>query len=184
VPTQHRWKGVDGEQQRSLVQNNYQAIFEYLFHALDGDYPFHAIAHRVVHGGIDFSQPTLIDVQVLSQLQKTIPLAPLHNPACIAGIETALRHHPKLPQVAVFDTTFHQTMPEHAYRYAVAERLYCDFDVRRFGFRGISHAYLAQQTADKNIRLDIRNSGPAILVIAVNEELEIARQAFALLGRQ
>jgi len=147
-PTQYHWKGINGEQHISLVQNDYKAIFEYVFHALDGDYSFHAIAHRVVHGGIDFSQPTLIDAQILSQLHKTIPLAPLHNPACIAGIETALSYHPELSQVAVFDTAFHQTMPEHAYRYAITERLYRDFDVRRFGFHGISHAYLTQKSAE------------------------------------
>jgi len=147
-PTLHRWQTVDGEQQLSLVQDNHKAIFEYLFQTLGGDFPIHVIAHRVVHGGINFTQPTLINARVLAQLHKAVALAPLHNPACIAGIDIALRYQPELPQVAVFDTAFHQTMPEHAYRYAVAESLYRDFDVRRFGFHGISHAYLAQQAAE------------------------------------
>jgi len=141
------WQDIDGEQQIPLTENDHREIFEHIFHTLSPTAPIHAIAHRVVHGGTDYTQPTHIDGRLLTQLQQITTLAPLHNPACVAGIETAMTHHPKLPQVAVFDTAFHQSMPDYAYRYAVPEHLYRDFGVRRFGFHGIAHAHLAQQAA-------------------------------------
>ena len=107
-----------------------------------------AIGHRVVHGGDRFVEPTRIDDAVLDGIRELTPLAPLHNPANATGIEVARDLWPDLPQVAVFDTAFHATLPEHAYRYAVPEEWYTDHDVRRYGFHGTSHAYVARQAAD------------------------------------
>ncbi|MDX1437850.1 MAG: acetate kinase [Anaerolineales bacterium] len=104
-----------------------------------------AIGHRVVHGGERFSQPTVIDDQVMAAISDLIPLAPLHNPANLTGIEVARQLFPSAIQVAVFDTAFHQTMPAAAYRYAVPKRLYQEHGVRVYGFHGTSHLYVARQ---------------------------------------
>jgi len=106
-----------------------------------------AIGHRIVHGGESFREPTLIDAAVVEQIRKMIPLAPLHNPANVMGIEIALQHAPDVPQVAVFDTAFHHTIPAHAWRYALPDRLYTEQGVRRYGFHGTSHGYVAKQAA-------------------------------------
>ena len=103
--------------------------------------------HRVVHGGERFVDPVLIDERVIEEIRELISLAPLHNPANLAGIEALRAHAPNLPQVAVFDTAFHQSMPESAYRYAVPKNWYEDYGVRRFGFHGISHHYLRDRAA-------------------------------------
>ena len=105
------------------------------------------IGHRVVHGGEKFCQPTLIDSAVLAEIKKMIPLAPLHNPANITGIEEAMNYASGIPQVAVFDTAFHQTMPAYAYQYAVPHEWYIEKGVRRYGFHGTSHFYVAKQAA-------------------------------------
>jgi acetate kinase len=106
-----------------------------------------AIGHRVVHGGEHFKQPALIDATVVDTIRAMIPLAPLHNPANLEGIEVAQRLFPGIPQVAVFDTAFHQTMPPVAFRYALPLELYQQHKVRRYGFHGTSHQYVAQQAA-------------------------------------
>jgi acetate kinase len=106
-----------------------------------------AVGHRVVHGGEDFHRPTLVDDAVVAAIRGMIPLAPLHNPANLAGIEVARRLFPGVPQVAVFDTAFHQTMPPPAYRYAIPEDLYREHRVRRYGFHGTSHHYVAKRAA-------------------------------------
>ncbi len=111
------------------------------FSALD------AIGHRVVHGGERFSKASLIDDSVLEGIRDVIPLAPLHNPANLLGIEVAMQLAPDVPQVAVFDTAFHQTMPDHASRYALPAELYTHHQVRRYGFHGTSHAWVARQAA-------------------------------------
>lgn len=106
-----------------------------------------AVGHRVVHGGERFSAPALITPEVMEAIRECVPLAPLHNPANIAGIEAAQAAFPDAAQVAVFDTAFHQTMPPVAYRYAVPEAWYRQYGVRRYGFHGTSHAYVAQEAA-------------------------------------
>jgi acetate kinase len=106
-----------------------------------------AIGHRVVHGGETFRAPVLLDDESIQQIRDCIPLAPLHNPANLAGIDACRRLFPQLPQVAVFDTAFHQDMPESAWRYAVPGSWYRDYGVRRYGFHGTSHAYVARQAA-------------------------------------
>ncbi len=105
------------------------------------------IGHRVVHGGEDFTEPTRIDEKVLQVIRQNIPLAPLHNPANLIGIEVALEVAPDLPQVAVFDTAFHQSIPPRAYHYAIPHELYARHRVRRYGFHGTSHEYVAGQAA-------------------------------------
>jgi len=105
------------------------------------------IGHRVVHGGEAFKEPTLINKKVIDTIRRLIPLAPLHNPANLLGIEVAMQSAPRVPQVAVFDTAFHQSIPEHAFRYAIPQNLYQKHHVRRYGFHGTSHHYVAKQAA-------------------------------------
>ncbi|MFB7460366.1 MULTISPECIES: acetate kinase [unclassified Streptomyces] len=107
-----------------------------------------AIGHRVVHGGMFFTEPTVIDSAVLTEIERLIPVAPLHNPANLTGIRTAMALRPDLPQVAVFDTAFHTTMPESAARYAIDTRTADRHRVRRYGFHGTSHAYVSRATAE------------------------------------
>ena len=113
----------------------------------DDDGELTAIGHRVVHGGEAFREPCLIDEQVIETIRELAPLAPLHNPANLLCIEVAMARRPDVPQVAVFDTAFHQSIPPHAYRYAVPEEWYETHGVRRYGFHGTSHAYVAKQAA-------------------------------------
>lgn len=107
-----------------------------------------AVGHRVVHGGETFHATILIDEKVLDAIKENIPLAPLHNPANLMGIEVAKAIFPHAPQVAVFDTAFHQTIPVQAYLYAVPYGLYEKEKVRRYGFHGTSHAYVAEKAAE------------------------------------
>ncbi|MDV7217641.1 acetate kinase [Streptomyces prunicolor] len=107
-----------------------------------------AIGHRVVHGGQTFTAPTVIDDAVLAEIERLIPVAPLHNPANLVGIRTAMALRPDLPQVAVFDTAFHTTMPESAARYAIDVATADAYRIRRYGFHGTSHAYVSRATAN------------------------------------
>ncbi|MFC8505905.1 acetate kinase [Streptomyces sp. NPDC057411] len=106
-----------------------------------------AIGHRVVHGGLRFTAPTVIDDEVLAEIERLVPVAPLHNPANLTGIRTAQALRPDLPQVAVFDTAFHTTMPEAAARYAIDVETADAHRIRRYGFHGTSHAYVSRETA-------------------------------------
>ncbi len=106
------------------------------------------VGHRVVHGGNRFSDATAVDNEVLEQLRDLIPLAPLHMPANLRGLEIARAALPDLPHVAVFDTAFHHTMPPVAYRYAVPEAWYVDHHVRRYGFHGTSHRFVSARAAE------------------------------------
>lgn len=106
-----------------------------------------AVGHRVVHGGERYSKPTLIDDEVKSTIDKLSKLAPLHNPANLIGINACQQAFPKLPQVAIFDTAFHQSMPEKAYLYGIPFNLYSEHGIRRYGFHGTSHYYVANQAA-------------------------------------
>lgn len=107
-----------------------------------------AVGHRVVHGGETFHASTLITREVLEDIEHCIPLAPLHNPAHLLGIHAAQEAFPDLPHVAVFDTSFHQTMPEHAYLYAIPRKYYRQNAVRRYGFHGTSYRYVSQAAAE------------------------------------
>jgi acetate kinase len=104
-----------------------------------------AFGHRVVHGGDAFSAPAIVDDEVLTAIEACIPLAPLHNPANLAGIRGAMAAHPGLPNVAVFDTAFHQTMPPSSYLYAIDAEVAAAHRIRRYGFHGTSHAYVARR---------------------------------------
>ena len=106
-----------------------------------------AVGHRVVHGGERFVTSALLDAEVIGAIEEVQDLAPLHNPPNLAGIRAAEKHLPKVPHVAVFDTAFHQTMPEHAYRYALPTKLYSEHRVRRYGFHGTSHRYVVDKAA-------------------------------------
>jgi len=106
------------------------------------------IGHRVVHGAHLFARSVRIDEQVMSRLRELVSLAPLHMPANLSGVEAAQAAFPHLPQVAVFDTAFHQTMPPVAYRYAVPEEWYTEHHVRRYGFHGTSHRYVSARAAE------------------------------------
>ncbi|MGC4837332.1 acetate/propionate family kinase [Micromonospora vinacea] len=107
-----------------------------------------AVGHRVVHGGRTFSAPVLVDDAVLAAIKRLVPLAPLHNPANLAGIEVARAALPDVPQVAVFDTAFHHTLPEAAATYAIDRDTAERYDIRRYGFHGTSHAYVSRRTAE------------------------------------
>ncbi|RQW97875.1 acetate/propionate family kinase [Micromonospora inaquosa] len=107
-----------------------------------------AIGHRVVHGGRTFSAPVLIDDAVLAAIKNLVPLAPLHNPANLAGIEVARAALPDVPQVAVFDTAFHHTLPDAGATYAIDRDTAERYGIRRYGFHGTSHAYVSRRTAE------------------------------------
>ncbi|KDM92959.1 acetate kinase [Photobacterium galatheae] len=108
-----------------------------------------AIGHRVVHGGEQFTQSALIDDAVLKGIESCATLAPLHNPAHIIGIKAAQKAFPSLKNVAVFDTAFHQTMPEEAYLYALPYKLYKEHGIRRYGMHGTSHLFITRETASR-----------------------------------
>ena len=104
-----------------------------------------AVGHRVVHGGMKFAESCLIDEACLEAVRACIPLGPLHNPANLLGIEACQKIMPKTPQVAVFDTAYHMTMPPKAYRYAIPDEYYEKDSLRRYGFHGTSHRYIAKR---------------------------------------
>lgn len=104
-----------------------------------------AVGHRVVHGGEAFTASTRIDAEVEATIERLIQLAPLHNPANLSGIRSARQLFPDLPQVAVFDTSFHQTLPPEAFTYALPYELYREHGIRRYGFHGTSHRYVTRQ---------------------------------------
>lgn len=107
-----------------------------------------AVGHRVVHGGDKFKSATVITPEVLKTIEELSSLAPLHNPANAAGIQAISAMYPDLAQVAIFDTAFHQSMPEHAYRYAIPKALYTEHQIRRYGFHGSSHAYVSNRASE------------------------------------
>ncbi|MEU7930557.1 acetate/propionate family kinase [Micromonospora echinofusca] len=107
-----------------------------------------AVGHRVVHGGKRFGEPVLVDDAVLTAIRDLIPLAPLHNPANLTGIEVTRAALPQVPQVAVFDTAFHHTLPEAAATYAIERATAERYGIRRYGFHGTSHAYVSRRTAE------------------------------------
>lgn len=106
-----------------------------------------AVGHRIVHGGENFARSTLITDEVIRAIEACNDLAPLHNPANLIGINSCRELMPHTPMVAVFDTAFHQTMPEEAYLYGIPYHYYADYKVRRYGFHGTSHSYVSHQAA-------------------------------------
>lgn len=131
---------------QAIPQADHSLAMEAALKAIDGTRVV-AIGHRVVHGGEAFSESARIDESTLEVIRECIPLAPLHNPANLAGISAAMARFPRLPHVAVFDTAFHQTMPKHAYLYALPHELYEKHKVRRYGFHGTSHRFVSAEAA-------------------------------------
>ncbi|HEO99059.1 MAG: acetate kinase [Campylobacterales bacterium] len=116
-------------------------------HILEDFSSLDAIAHRVVHGGEYFREATFITEDVIGKIEGLIPLAPLHNRANLEGIRISMQKAPKAPQIAVFDTAFHETMPKEAYMYALKHSMYDEHKIRRYGFHGSSHAYVLSEAA-------------------------------------
>ncbi len=146
-----KWQLNDGKQSCSLsAPGTHQVALEQLVKIIDDNGlsdKLSSVGHRVVHGGEKFTTSALITDDVLATIQEMSKLAPLHNPANLTGIDAAMKAFPSLPQVAVFDTAFHQSMPEHAFLYAIPYKLYRENGLRRYGFHGTSHYYVTQQAA-------------------------------------
>ncbi len=106
-----------------------------------------AVGHRIVHGGEKFTHSVIIDDKVVKSIEDCVSIAPLHNPAGLIGIRAAMASFPTLPQVAVFDTAFHQSMPERAYIYALPYKLYREHGIRRYGMHGTSHLFVSREAA-------------------------------------
>lgn len=141
--------------------------------AIESLQEINAIGHRVVHGGEKFNQATLISEETINGIKECIPMAPLHNPANLDGILACKKVLPTVPQVAVFDTAFHQTIPSEAYLYAIPYSLYEKYGLRKYGFHGISHYYVSQVATDllkkdiKELRLISCHLGNGASVTAV-----------------
>ncbi len=151
-----------------LLNPKHKALASGLIERVDGDYAaalssafadlkkkgfrteeISAVGHRVVHGGAEFVAPTKLDQRVIMKLKALYKLAPLHNPPNVLGIEAAMKLLPGVPHVAVFDTSFYRDLPDYAYMYALPYELYEKHGVRKYGFHGISHAYVAAEAARK-----------------------------------
>jgi len=116
-----------------------------------------AVGHRVVHGGEKFNSSVLITDEVIHKIEECIEIAPLHNPPNLSGIRAISELLPSVPQVAVFDTAFHQTMPEYAYMYGIPYSLYTKYGIRRYGFHGTSHRYVSQRACEF-LKIDSNNT--------------------------
>jgi len=140
-------RDTDGERSEAMRVPHHAAGFAALLELLAAHGAPDAIGHRVAHGGTRFRAPARIDADVLAAVQEMSPLAPLHNPANLVGIEAAVAACPGVPQVAVFDTAFHHAMPECAWRFAVPEDWYTRYGVRRYGFHGTSIRFVSKVAA-------------------------------------
>lgn len=169
---------VNGQKERvdlSATPNHTGAVGAMLekLKAMGLDSQIGAIGHRVVSGGEEYSESVLIDDSVMAAIEKCIPLAPLHNPANLLGIRAAQDIFKGLPNVAVFDTAFHQTMPEHAYMYAIPRKFYRELGLRRYGFHGTSYRFVAEEAANvlgadkNNLKLVIAHLGNGASITAV-----------------
>ncbi|CAM3910530.1 MULTISPECIES: acetate kinase [Shewanella] len=148
-----KWK-VDGNKFESKLGafTAHREAVEFIVKEILGQYPevaaqIQAIGHRVVHGGEKFTHSVVIDDSVIAGIEDCAALAPLHNPAHLIGIRAAQASFPNLPQVAVFDTAFHQSMPERAYVYALPYKLYREHGIRRYGMHGTSHLFVSREAA-------------------------------------
>lgn len=148
---------VNGEKHKieEKVNNHEEGIKLVVDQLLDSEYgvikdlkEIDAVGHRVVHGGEKFSGSVLITDDVIATMKECIPLAPLHNPAGITGIEACQKALPGVPMVGVFDTAFHQTLPEKAYMYAIPYEYYEKYGIRKYGFHGTSHKFVSQRVAE------------------------------------
>ncbi len=160
-PPRLRWRDGGGQHSRALEAADHQTALNEICALLRSDreqwHAINAVGHRVVHGGEAFTRSALIDVSVVERIAALSPLAPLHNPLNLLGIHTLREALPALPHVAVFDTAFHQTLPPRAFHYALPQKLYRELGVRRYGFHGSSHAYVAHE-AIRRLDLDLAES--------------------------
>jgi acetate kinase len=158
---QLRWSDGEGEHTRTLDGADHQAALGGILALLrehgEAWRAIRAVGHRVVHGGEDFRESVVVDDSVLRRIEALSPLAPLHNPVNLLGIRATKEALPGVAQVAVFDTAFHQTLPPRAFHYALPRRLHRDLGVRRYGFHGTSHRYVAHE-AIRRLGLDIERS--------------------------
>lgn len=141
------WADIPVHDHREAIQVALDVLVDAKVGVLGSAHELEAVGHRVVHGGEQFARSVRITGEVLQALYDNVPLAPLHNPPNIQGIEAVTALLPHVPQVSVFDTAFHQTMEPYAYLYAIPYRFYEQYGVRRYGFHGTSHKYVAQQAA-------------------------------------
>ncbi|MEG6615272.1 acetate kinase [Peptococcaceae bacterium 1198_IL3148] len=132
---------------RVALEKLISCITDATYGAVSSISEINAVGHRVVHGGEKFNKAVLIDDEVLQTLEEVSDLAPLHNPPNIVGIKTCQELMPKAPQVAIFDTAFHQTMPDYAYQYALPYEYYEKYGIRKYGFHGTSHKYVSGRAA-------------------------------------
>lgn len=151
----------------NILTNGPQKVIDTIEHDID------AIGHRVVHGGEYFNKSVIVDDNVLRKLEKLIPLAPLHNPAHILGIKICMELIPGKPNVAVFDTAFHQSMPACNYMYAIPYEDYTEHKVRKYGFHGTSHSYVSSQAAKllqkKDAKIIVCHLGNGSSICAVKD---------------
>ena len=148
---------IDGELQTDLrMESLSDALARLVPLLVERVGEIHGVGHRVVHGGEQFSQPTIIDDAVEAAIEALIPMAPLHNPSNLAGIRAARALLPDVPHVAVFDTAFHATLPRRAKAYALPKDLVEKHSIRRYGFHGTSHAWVSRQVAE-HLEQDIRD---------------------------
>ncbi|WP_325894224.1 acetate/propionate family kinase [Grimontia sp. NTOU-MAR1] len=154
------WKREGQDKQEAMLEqggNHHEkavSLIVELVESMDVGGQLVAIGHRVVHGGEKFAAATRLNEDVLAEIEALSDLAPLHNPANVMGIRAAMKAFPALPQVAVFDTAFHQTMPQKAFTGAILNELYTDYGIRRYGFHGTSHYFVTREAAkqlDKNV---------------------------------
>jgi len=170
----------DGIVTGRLADSGYLAVIARILGGLPEAGPGPAgVGHRVVHGGERFTRSVLVDDEVVAAIGSVSHLAPLHNPANLAGIEAVRAVRPDLPQVAVFDTAFHQTMPASAFRYAVPEEWYTRYGVRRYGFHGTSYRFVSERTAallgrpSAGLRLVIAHLGNGCSAAAVRDGVSV-----------
>lgn len=140
----------DDESKQLTIASHHQAMtmLSKKFEKELGQSSIDAIGHRVVHGGTLFSKPTKLTQQVINQLKALTPLAPLHNPANVTCIELAMKQFSTIPHIAIFDTAFHQTMPAKAYQYPIDKKMTEKYAIRRYGFHGTNHQYVANCAAN------------------------------------
>ena len=146
-------KGTEQKKEVRLPIANHEEALKWMSEVLIESGVIHdlndldGIGHRVVQGGASFQEPAMVNEYVMSEIERLIPLGPLHNPGHLAGMKVSVHQSPNVPQVAVFDTAFHSTLPKHAYMYAIPYKYYDDLRIRRYGFHGTSHYYVTKEAA-------------------------------------
>ncbi len=177
----HQPAGKDAVVQEEPMPDHHKAVEMVLAALTDPDHgviagmdEICAVGHRVVHGGEKFASSVVITKEVIETMEECSELAPLHNPANLIGIEACMALMPNTPMVAVFDTAFHQTMPEKAFLYGIPYKYYKDYQVRRYGFHGTSHRYVSQRVAAvlgkpaEDLKIVVCHLGNGASVCAVN----------------